>query len=199
MTVTGGLRQRKKQHTRSQLHLAALDLVLEHGLEHVTAEQIAARAQVSPRTFFNYFPTKDAAIVGTDPQLPAQLLAEFEARPIGEGVLTALETVLRGRLSRLAADPELRRRRADVFRRWPELLATAAGPTTGAERVLRQAVGHRLGVDVTRDPQPALYVACATAVVRAALLTPGADLDEALTMGFVALRTGLPDLPAVPG
>ncbi len=60
------LRERKKQQTRQAIHGAALDRVIEHGLDGVTVEQICADADVSPRTFFNYFTSKAHAALGLD-------------------------------------------------------------------------------------------------------------------------------------
>ena len=54
--VTPDRRERKKRETRRRLQVATLRLAAEHGLARVTAEQIAEAADVSPRTFFNYFP-----------------------------------------------------------------------------------------------------------------------------------------------
>jgi AcrR family transcriptional regulator len=56
-----GLRERKKQQTRNAIHEAALRLIDENGLEATTIEQICHNADVSTRTFFNYFPSKAAA------------------------------------------------------------------------------------------------------------------------------------------
>ena len=63
-----GLRERKKQQTRAAIHEAAFRLIEEHGLEATTIEQICQEADVSTRTFFNYYPSKAAAafeIAGT--------------------------------------------------------------------------------------------------------------------------------------
>ena len=113
---------------------------------------------------------------------------------LGAGVLTALERALARRVSGLASDGALRRQRAEVFQRWPQLVPALSGPLTGMERALREAVAAHLGVDGRVEPRPARYVLCATAVLRSALSTPGADLTVSVAEGFDALRAGLPDL-----
>ena len=70
------LRERKKQQTRQAIHGAALDRIIEHGLDGVTVEQICADADVSPRTFFNYFTSKAHAALGLDTVVTPERVAE---------------------------------------------------------------------------------------------------------------------------
>ncbi|MBV2363467.1 TetR family transcriptional regulator [Streptomonospora nanhaiensis] len=67
-----GLRERKKLATRRTLQHEALRLAIEHGSENVTVDDIAAAANVSTRTFFNYFSSKDEAIIGDGPPRPTE-------------------------------------------------------------------------------------------------------------------------------
>ncbi|WP_168583037.1 acyl-CoA-like ligand-binding transcription factor [Gephyromycinifex aptenodytis] len=166
---TEGLRERKKRETRRRIHHCALDLVAEHGIAGITTEQIAAAAEVSPRTFFNYFPTKDAAIVGASPDLPERLAAHLLKRPAAEDILTALRAVLLAAFGTLTSDEALRRRRRDVFARHPELSVTTIGMTMELEKVLSAAVAQRLEAD-PNDPYPRLIAAATLAVTRAAFV-----------------------------
>jgi AcrR family transcriptional regulator len=79
--ASGGLRERKKQRTRARLVDAAVQLCLEHGYENTTVEQIAAAADVSPRTFSRYFPTKDAVVVAVIEDLANAAAAELATIP----------------------------------------------------------------------------------------------------------------------
>ena len=88
------LRERKKLATRRLLRSAALDLVSERGLTNVTVEDIAEAADVSPRTFFNYFPSKEAALFGGDPDRAATLRERVANKAIGKSALDALRIVL---------------------------------------------------------------------------------------------------------
>lgn len=93
-----GLREIKKARTRASLARAALQLVAEDGLQATTVEAIAARADVSPRTFFNYFDSKDEAVVhlGTDRfrRLMSRLFADGGERS-GNPVLQIRDVMLR--------------------------------------------------------------------------------------------------------
>ena len=104
--VTSGLRERKKLATRTALHQAALQLVAERGLDGVSVDDIAARADVSPRTFFNYFPAKDDAVLGLDPVTTDRVGEGVAARPADESPLAALRAVQLEEAAAMAAEPE---------------------------------------------------------------------------------------------
>jgi AcrR family transcriptional regulator len=90
-----GRRERKKLATRAAVREAALRLAARHGVEKVTIEQIATEADIALRTFFNYFSSKEEAMVATLAAGAEALITEFRARPHTESVLQALrEAVL---------------------------------------------------------------------------------------------------------
>lgn len=113
---SGGLRERKKQQTRQAIHESALRLVDDNGLEATTIERICEAADISPRTFFNYYPSKAAAVLGLPeraiPEPAAQhfRLAQGELVPaLCEVLLTATRNGMdQGRIKRVVAErPEL--------------------------------------------------------------------------------------------
>lgn len=96
-----GLRERKKRRTRASLIEAAADLCLRHGYDVTTVEQIAAAADVSPRTFSRYFPTKVSVVAAITDDLDALMAAAMEKQPVGiteyEALLGASIEVFTGR------------------------------------------------------------------------------------------------------
>jgi AcrR family transcriptional regulator len=111
------LRERKKQHTRQAIHEAALELVDLNGLDGTTIEQICQHADVSPRTFFNYYPSKSAAALGLpETAISAETVAQFRA---ATGDLVPALCHLVGE----PADARLdHRRMKEVIKRRPELV-----------------------------------------------------------------------------
>jgi AcrR family transcriptional regulator len=85
-----GLRQRKKDSARRAIEDAAWELFAEKGYEETSVNDIAERADVAPRTFFRYFPTKEAVMYPQFEQLLQSVRDEFHRRPVDEPVITSL-------------------------------------------------------------------------------------------------------------
>ncbi|QUQ64759.1 TetR/AcrR family transcriptional regulator [Kutzneria sp. CA-103260] len=91
-----GLRARKKLQTWRAIRAAALRLIEERGYDAVSIEEIAAAANVSRSTMFNYFPTKEAVVLDPDPGEPEVWRALMRDRPADEPVWSALREVALG-------------------------------------------------------------------------------------------------------
>ncbi|WP_067606731.1 TetR/AcrR family transcriptional regulator [Nocardiopsis listeri] len=144
-----GLRERKKQATRRALQGAAVRLTLERGLEKVTVEEIAAEADVSARTFFNYFATKEDALIGDAPISPDEADREefIEGGPTGdfsEDLVHLLINSLAGP-GGLAAHRAEATQRKELLDREPQLLPVFLGRLHSAEQGLATAVAQRTG------------------------------------------------------
>jgi AcrR family transcriptional regulator len=199
------LRERKKQATRRALRRVALDLIAERGFSQVTVEDIAAAADVSPRTFFNYFPSKEAALFGIDPDRVAALRERVLREAPGQPSLDALRVVLAAEARtvtqeavELDGDPAEWLRRMKAVRADPQLRAAQAAHMALLECALTEALAERLGTDPEGDPYPALLAGVAVAVIRSTTIfwaTSGGavPLDELTDQAFRALAAGLPD------
>jgi len=199
------LRERKKLATRRSLRRVALDLVAERGFAHVTVEDIAEAADVSPRTFFNYFPSKEAALFGADPDRIAALRERIVREAPGEPVLEALRLVMVSDAQRLAdglmelgGDPADWLRRIKEARTDPHLRAAHAAQMALVERAITEGLAERLGTDPERDPYPGLLAATAAGVLRASVTFWAGSggtvpLDQLVDLAFLALDAGLPE------
>jgi AcrR family transcriptional regulator len=88
-----GARERKKRETARAIEVAAVELAAEHGLGEVTIDAISARADVTSRTFFNYFASKEDAVLGNSRAFPPPTLAGLHHQPGRPVWQTALEAV----------------------------------------------------------------------------------------------------------
>lgn len=145
-----GLRERKRAETRDKLETAAVTLALDVGLQRVTVDAISAAADVSSRTFFNYFDNKEDAILGLrDSTISAGAVEEILSRHKGAdpveltirlmfGILSPSinsSTLFKSRMKIVKQHPELLGRMADQMQRMTEQLTNAIGP------ILRDAPG----------------------------------------------------------
>ncbi|MBU3030244.1 TetR/AcrR family transcriptional regulator [Paracoccus marinaquae] len=95
----------RRFRTALKIQATAVALAARHGLANVTTEEIAREAGISTRTFFNYYPYKEAAIMGPPPDYPADASERFVA---GKGTLARdLEQLIEAHLSRFLADREM--------------------------------------------------------------------------------------------
>jgi AcrR family transcriptional regulator len=191
-----GLRERKKRATRQALHSAALRLVAERGLDEVTIEEIASAADVSPRTFFNYFGSKEDVIVNPDPDRVERLRAALEAHESDEPPLAVLEAVLLGQLAEVTDRREEWLLRLRLVREIPALTPRHLAAFDAMERVFVEEVARRLQRDPIADVEPSLIAGVAMAAMRSAIARWSAgdghrSLPQLTREAFASLRLGL--------
>jgi AcrR family transcriptional regulator len=164
-----GLRERKKRETRRAINLAALDLVEEKGFSAVTTEEIAARAGVSARTFFNYFPSKEAAVIGTTQEELESYAAAIESPLPGETPVASLRRVVASMIAPSSVDRELRAKRRRILLGEPALAPALVGNNIRIENALTAALERRLGVRPGASLEARVTVTVALATVRACI------------------------------
>lgn len=143
-----GLRERKRRATRRAIQLAVIDLVSERGLEGATVDEISRRADISPRTFFNYFASKEDAVIGELPQLQlGDSVEQFVAAGSTEPLFTGIARIISETMSAEGQDQELMRRRRVVLHQHPHLFAMRIARARQAEDELGRIVARRLLAD----------------------------------------------------
>ena len=140
-------RDLKRQSTAAQIHQVAERMALEQGLAQVKVEDIATAATISRRTFFNYFSTKEDAILGlTQPVLTDEALQVFESSAESLLVRTAGLMVAVKRTTYVAQDSSLKERKL-LRERYPELRARFDAYIMAAEQLIRPVVERIAGSD----------------------------------------------------
>jgi len=195
--MTTGLRERKKAETRKALQDAAIRLADRDGVDRVSVDAIAEAVGVSPRTFFNYFPSKEDAIIGISPTVPPPITDNLRARPADEPPLEALRQAVQAAVEHLQEDPDRWTLRRRLVQNHPELAARYAARLAETEQGLVVEIARRLDLDPDRDTYPATVVGAAMSATRVALaIWQGHDDPSGLTtlidQAFTHLATGLP-------
>jgi AcrR family transcriptional regulator len=189
-----GLRWRKRAKTHAAIQQQALRLFREQGYAATTVEQIAEAAEVSPSTFFRYFPTKEDVALWDE--FDPMLFEAFRAQPAGSSPIQALRGALRAVFTGLTAEEWAQHReRMALILSVPELRSAALNQFTEMVPVLAGLVAERVA-------RPADEFAVRTfagavigvlmSVMLAAAEDPTADLLALIDAAMAYLEAGLP-------
>lgn len=150
MTASEITREGRRVETWIAIHQAAATLASRDGLAHATVNAIAEKAGISRRTFFNYFPTKEDAVLGLGPpEVPAMALADFQAsdRDILSGLVHLMLAVSLS-ITRVAPDSSQRRQ---MIEQLPELRLRIQHHTRAAESLVEPFLIEKLGIEPGDD------------------------------------------------
>ncbi len=192
-----GLRERKKARTRAAIREHALRLFREQGYHTTTVEQIAAAAEVSPSTFFRYFPTKEDVLLQDD--MEQLMLEAFDRQPPELGLVAAIRAAAREMQTSMDQDQwENLRQSSDLAHTIPEVRARALDDLSRTIAMLAEAMAKRTG----RSPDDMAIRAVAGAIfgVIVSVTMPWqdytgerlkADLFRQMDAGLAELENGL--------
>ena len=197
MDHSTGLRERKKAETRAAISKAVMALASERGLDAVTADDIAAAANVSVRTFHNYSGSKEEALA-TAWRSEFQLhVDELRNRPADEPILVSLEHVFAGIAAAVLDKPDEAATHVDLLWTNVALAKHRSVLIDEAVRMVTDVVAARTGSDADTDVYPHLLTAVAiSAIMTAFQFAPTGDAAEPdrtrlLHDCFELLRAGL--------
>ncbi|CAI7976803.1 Transcriptional regulator, TetR family [Frankia sp. Hr75.2] len=180
---TEGLRERKKRRTRQSIIDAAHELFHLKGYEAATVEEIADQAEVSVRTVFRYFTSKEAIALAPLDEMGDLTVAALRRRPADEPPLTALRNAAFDAWTLMSPDGDSLRHYADHL-----LLLDGSSPLAGAVLSRLVAIGDRLAVELAEetDPSPVEHATAEHA-------TPEHAIAEGTTPEGTTAGNGPPD------
>jgi AcrR family transcriptional regulator len=191
-----GLRERKKARTRAAIREHALRLFREHGYGATTVEQIAEAAEVSPATFYRYFPTKEDVVLQDD--FDVLTMDAFEAQPRTLSPIAAVRAAMAETLASLTPE-ELDRFResTELTLAIPEVRARAIDEFSRTIQVMAEALARRAGRPADDFAARNLAGAITGVIMSATLPTlpmrsEAADMFAAIDAALAHLEAGLP-------
>lgn len=195
MTEQLGLRQRKKLERRQSIEAAALSRFERNGFDATTIDEIAAAADIAPRTFFSYFPTKEDVVLADYADRLERTTDELGRRPSGEAPWLAL----RESFAVVAADYEAERdamiRRFAIMAVNPSVQARSLQLQAGWEDTVAEVLTQRTGAaadDITPRLMSSAALACMRSSLRHWMLTGHRrSLPDLVEASFDRLAIGL--------
>lgn len=170
-----GLRSRQKRQARRELIDAALALGTARGFHDVTVDEICEQADISPRTFFRYFGTKEALLSAPFLDLSDQILAALQAAPTELDAWRSLRAATAAGCQWIAADPTQFLLAGAISARDPSLRSQSSVQLLQREPVIIDAVARRLPAGA--PPGAAMMLAGLVAVALRAAFSTWIDQD----------------------
>ena len=165
---TGSLRERKKAQTRERLMTVAVQLFAKQGFDATTIDEIAAAAEVAPRTVFRYFPSKVDLLFGDHKNFVALLRETLATRPPGEPVLDAVRRASLAWIDRVSSNPSLFLVRSRLAASVPEAHAHSRYLDAEFENLIADAFAATRETDPATDLEARMLARTAWAATRAA-------------------------------
>jgi len=169
--ISEGLRERKRRETRAALNQTAIRLCIQRGWENVTVDDIATAANVSPRTFRNYFSTKAEAVAAGHLERMLRIADELRARPADEQLWTAITNSVcaqfepPGHKCEDVRDASRWMERIRFLLTEPAIHGEVLKASASAQSELAKAISERIGVSRANELYPQLVAAVVVAVV----------------------------------
>lgn len=160
-----GLRERKKERTREALETAAFDLFERKGFDHTTVEEIADACDVSRRTFFRYFSSKEDAFAGDHAAKTALFASLLAARPPGEPALESVRRVILGLCEQFGRDKQATLRRMRIAAASHDLQQLEAESYDSRLDGLVEALVARTGSPLDDDARMQIRLVLGAAIV----------------------------------
>lgn len=170
----GGLRARKKQRTHDALIQVALELFTTRGYERTTIDEIVEAVDVSQRTFFRYFSSKEEVVFAVQEMVEARFVTALRERPADEAPFEALRSAVLcawhdlGGVIESVVPLELHMRAYQMIESTPALLAVHLRRSAELEEQVARLIASREGLRVDEDPRPRVLVAAFNGVMRVA-------------------------------
>jgi AcrR family transcriptional regulator len=186
---TPGLRERKKIRTRETIRREALRLIEENGYAATTVEQIAEAAEVSPSTFFRYFPTKESVLLADD--MDSAFLDALAAQPPDLSPVRAIRRAYQTTMANLSEDQrEFEDTRQRLMFSIPELKAAMYDEYYRTVTSVAEAIGARIGRDA-EDFELRVFAGALTGAMMAAY-DPGPDAEATVYRALDFVDAGMP-------
>jgi AcrR family transcriptional regulator len=171
-----GLRERKKARTKATIQREALRLFSEHGYAETSVEQIAAAAEVSPSTFFRYFPTKEEVVLADF--IDSRTIELFRSAPAELGPTDALRHAMDALSTEVAdEDLELEGLRNQLIQQVPELRRGMIAELLRPIQMMSEVIAERLGLPAD-DEDAAIFAGALVGAMISSAATPDGAMQQ---------------------